>query len=102
MPEGDGRFTIYVSPNLRKAISGLAEDLGCKSQYGLFLLAVMMTLVTQPHILDNHRLTMRASIDRFFRRVAFRGKLAKAVLEFIDPNLVVEHTQPEEEDHDDD
>ena len=106
LPEGPRhKFSVLLPLQLKIDLNLIAQALARKfPQYQLFYFSVMMTLVTQPNILDEHRKIMRSCIDRVFKLMQFRQHVAKSMLLFIDPKLVIDDEPDdieEEFDHDD-
>lgn len=88
--------TVFVPDWLKMSVAGLAAELGI-SEWSLFLLAVMMTLVTQNKTLDEHREIMRKTVSKFQRRILFRREIGTKLLELLDRDKSASEDPEEQE-----
>lgn len=77
---GRRRKNVKIPRTLATILADLGRNMGC-SRSNLALIAVMITLSEQRETIYQHAKIMSGTVDMFFKRLEFRTKVARLLLE---------------------
>lgn len=77
---GGKKRNIKIPRTLGTILAELSKDLGC-SKSNIALIAMLITLSEQPQTIPQHAKIMANTVDMFFKRLEFRTKVARLILE---------------------